>query len=32
MGPDHERLSYHHNGLERRLTNFHGHVIHDVVA
>ena len=32
MGLDHERLSYYHNGLERRLTNVHGHVIHDVLA
>ncbi|GIW97354.1 MAG: sulfatase [Pirellulaceae bacterium] len=32
MGLDHERLTYYHNGLERRLTNVHGHVIHDVLA
>lgn len=32
MGLDHERLSFYHNGLERRLTNVHGHVIHDVLA
>jgi hypothetical protein len=32
MGLDHERLSYYHNGLERRLTNVHGHVIQDVLA
>jgi hypothetical protein len=32
MGLDHERLSYYHNGLERRLTNVHGHVIEDVLA
>jgi hypothetical protein len=32
MGLDHERLSYYHNGLERRLTNVHGHVIRDVLA
>lgn len=32
MGLDHERLSYYHNGLERRLTNVHGHVIKDVLA
>jgi len=30
MGLDHERLSYYHNGLERRLTNVHGHVVKDV--
>ncbi len=32
LGLDHERLSYYHNGLERRLTNVHGHVIQDVLA
>ncbi|MDG2125577.1 MAG: DUF1501 domain-containing protein, partial [Verrucomicrobiales bacterium] len=32
LGLDHERLSYYHNGLERRLTNVHGHVIGDVLA
>ena len=32
MGLDHERLSYYHNGLERRLTNVHGQVIDDVLA
>ena len=32
MGLDHERLSYYHNGLERRLTNVHGHVIHKILA
>ncbi|HBE70567.1 MAG TPA: DUF1501 domain-containing protein [Planctomycetaceae bacterium] len=32
MGLDHERLTYYHNGLERRLTNVHGHVIDDVLA
>ncbi|PHQ35576.1 DUF1501 domain-containing protein [Rhodopirellula bahusiensis] len=32
MGLDHERLTFYHNGLERRLTNVHGSVIHDVMA
>lgn len=32
MGLDHERLSVYHNGLERRLTNVHGHVVKDVLA
>ena len=32
MGLDHERLTFYHNGIERRLTNVHGHVIKDVVA
>ena len=31
MGLDHERLTFYHNGLERRLTNVHGQVVHDVV-
>jgi len=32
MGLDHERLTFYHNGLERRLTNVHGHVVHDVLS
>ena len=32
MGLDHERLTFYHNGLERRLTNVHGHVLHDLIA
>ena len=32
MGLDHERLTFYHNGLERRLTNVHGHVIREVLA
>ncbi len=32
MGLNHERLSYYHNGLERRLTNVHGHVVRDILA
>lgn len=32
MGLDHERLTFYHNGLERRLTNVHGHVLKDVLA
>ncbi len=32
LGLDHKRLSYYHNGFERRLTDVHGHVIHDVLA
>ncbi len=32
MGLDHERLTYYHNGLERRLTNVHGEVVRDVLA
>ncbi|MEM9158158.1 MAG: DUF1501 domain-containing protein [Verrucomicrobiota bacterium] len=32
LGLDHERLSFYNNGLERRLTNVHGHVVRDVLA
>ncbi len=32
MGLDHQRLSYYHNGIERRLTDVHGHVIKDILA
>ena len=32
LGLDHERLTYYHNGFERRLTDVHGHVIKDVLA
>jgi hypothetical protein len=32
LGLNHERLSFYHNGIERRLTDVHGHVIEDVLA
>lgn len=32
LGLDHERLSFYHNGIERRLTDVHGHVIQAVLA
>ena len=32
LGINHERLSYYHNGIERRLTDVHGHVISDVLG
>ena len=32
LGLDHERLSFYNNGIERRLTDVHGHVIRDVLA
>ena len=32
LGFDHTRLTYYHNGLDRRLTNVHGHVIQEVLA
>lgn len=31
LGIDHERLAYSHNGIDRRLTNVHGHVLHDII-
>jgi len=32
LGIDHEKLTYRHNGANRRLTDVHGHVIHGVLA
>jgi len=32
LGLDHKRLSYYHNGFERRLTDVHGHVIDEILA
>ena len=32
LGIDHERLSVYHNGIERRLTDVHGHVITGALA
>lgn len=32
LGLDHKRLTFYHNGFERRLTDVHGHVIHEVLA
>lgn len=32
LGLDHERLSFYHNGIERRLTNVHGKVIREVLV
>ncbi len=32
LGLDHERLSLYHNGIERRLTDVHGHVVEEVLA
>jgi len=32
MGIDHTQLTYRFNGANRRLTDVHGHVIHDVLA
>jgi len=32
MGFDHERLTYRHAGRDFRLTDVHGHLVHDVLA
>jgi hypothetical protein len=32
LGIDHERLTFYHNGIGRRLTNVHGHVIKPILA
>jgi hypothetical protein len=32
LGLDHERLTYYHNGTERRLTDVHGHVLKSILA
>lgn len=32
LGLDHEKLSYYHNGIQRRLTDVHGHVIRELLA
>lgn len=32
LGIDHEKLTFYHNGIERRLTDVHGHVVRDIIA
>jgi hypothetical protein len=32
LGLDHEKLTYYHNGIERRLTDVHGKLIREVLA
>ncbi|HUE69974.1 MAG TPA: DUF1501 domain-containing protein, partial [Pirellulaceae bacterium] len=32
LGIDHERLTVRHNGIDRRLTDVHGHVIGDILS
>ena len=32
LGLDHERLTFEHNGVQRRLTNVEGHVIREILA
>lgn len=32
LGIDHERLTFYHNGIRRRLTDVSGHVLHEILA
>lgn len=32
LGIDHTRLTYRHDGIDRRLTDVHGHVVHEVLS
>ena len=32
LGLDHERLTFRHNGFDRRLTDVHGRVIREILA
>lgn len=32
LGLDHEQLTFYHNGIQRRLTDVHGHVISDLIV
>jgi len=32
LGIDHEHLTFYHNGIQRRLTDVHGEVVHDILA
>ncbi|MSR30592.1 MAG: DUF1501 domain-containing protein [Gemmataceae bacterium] len=32
LGIDHEKLTYYHNGIQRRLTNVHGHIVEGILA
>jgi hypothetical protein len=32
LGIDHEQLTFYHNGIQRRLTDVHGEVIHDILV
>jgi arylsulfatase A-like enzyme len=31
MGIDHEKLTFYHNGIQRRLTNVHGEILKDIL-
>lgn len=32
LGLDHKRVTWYHNGLDRRITDVHGHVIHEILS
>jgi hypothetical protein len=32
LGIDHERLTFYHNGIQRRLTNVHGEVVRGLLS
>ena len=32
LGFDHKQLNYYYNGLERRLTDVHGRVVHQILT
>jgi len=32
LGIDHEKLTFYHNGIKRRLTNVHGHVVNEILT
>jgi hypothetical protein len=32
LGIDHERLTFYHNGIQRRLTNVHGEVLNELIS
>ena len=32
LGIDHKKLTYRYQGREFRLTDVHGHVVHDIIA
>ena len=32
LGLDHEKLTFYHNGIRRRLTNVHGEVVRGILA
>ena len=32
LGLNHEQLTYEHNGIQRRLTDIHGHIIRPILT